>query len=34
MYWELWMSQLAAADALQSMLVQNKGRQAMFVVVV
>lgn len=34
MYWELWLSQLAASDALQSMLVQNKGRLAFFVVVV
>lgn len=31
MYWELWLSQLAATDALQSVLVQKKGRQALFV---
>jgi len=29
MYWELWLSQVTASAALQCMLVQNKGGQAL-----
>lgn len=31
MYWELWLSQVTARAALQCMLVQNKGGQALCV---
>lgn len=31
MYWELWLSQVTARAALQCMLVENKGGQALCV---